>query len=57
MQPLLQDIFRDTIDKTKQLGMWEKMTIKQKEALVSQYLLEYYNKKRSSSKIAANVGS
>jgi len=56
MQPLLQDIFRDTIDKTKQLGMWEKMTIKQKEALVSKYLLEYYNKKRSSSKIAANVG-
>lgn len=56
MQPLLQDIFRDTIDKTKQLGMWEKMTIKQKEALVSKYLLEYYNKKRSSSKIAATVG-
>jgi hypothetical protein len=56
MQPLLQDIFRDTIEKTKQLGMWEKMTIKQKEALVSKYLLEYYNKKRSSSKIAASVG-
>jgi hypothetical protein len=56
MQPLLQDIFRDTIEKTKQLGMWEKMTIKQKEALVSKYLLEYYNKKLSNSKIAASVG-
>jgi hypothetical protein len=51
MQPLLQDVFRDTIDKTKQLGMWEKLTIKQKEALVSKYLLEYYNKRLSNLKI------
>lgn len=56
MQLLLQDVFRDTIEKTKQLGMWEKLTIKQKEALVSKYLLEYYNKKRSSSKIVASTG-
>ncbi len=56
MQPLLRDVFRDTIDKTKQLGMWEKLTIKQKEALVSKYLLEYYNKKLSNLKIAAIVG-
>ncbi len=55
MQPLLQDVFRDTIDKTKQLGMWEKLTIKQKEALVSKYLLEYYNK-LSNLKIAATAG-
>ncbi len=47
MQPLLQDVFRDTIDKAKQLGMWEKLTIRQKEALVRKYLLEYYNKLRS----------
>jgi hypothetical protein len=44
MQLLLQDVFRDTISKTKQLGMWEKMTISQKEALVRKYLLEYYAK-------------
>jgi hypothetical protein len=56
MQPLLQDIFRDTIDKTKQLGMWEKLTIKQREALVSKYLLEHYNKKRSQQKIPAMAG-
>lgn len=56
MQPLLQDIFRDTIDKTKQLGMWEKLTIKQRETLVSKYLLEHYNKKRSQQKIPAMDG-
>jgi len=54
-QPLLEDIFRDTIDKTKQLGLWEKLTIEQKEALVSKYLLDYYNKKRSRLKIAATA--
>jgi hypothetical protein len=56
MQPLLQDVFRDTIDKTKQLGMWEKLTIKQREALVSKYLLEHYNKKRNQEKVAAMAG-
>ncbi len=56
MQPLLEDVFRDTIDKTKQLGMWEKLTIKQREALVSKYLLEYYNKKRSQQKASAIAG-
>ncbi len=45
MQPLLEDIFRDAVNKTKQLGVWEKLTIKQKETLVSKYLLECYNKK------------
>ena len=55
MQTLLQDVFRDAIDKTKQLGMWEKLTIKQKEALVSRYLQEYYNKKRSHLKAAVTA--
>ncbi len=55
MQTLLQDVFRDAIDKTKQLGMWEKLTIKQKEELVSRYLQEYYNKKRSHLKAAATA--
>ena len=56
MQQLLQDVFRDTISKTRELGMWEKLTLKQKEALVSKYLLEYYNKKRSHLKAAATAG-
>jgi hypothetical protein len=47
MQKLLQDVFREAIDKTKQIGMWEKLTIEQKEALVSRYLQEYHNKKRN----------
>ena len=55
MRTLLQDVFRDMIDKTKQLGMWEKLTIKQKEALVSRYLLEHYNKKRSHLKAAVTA--
>ncbi len=56
MPLLLQDVFREAIDKTKQLGMWEKLTIKQREALVSKYLLEYYNKKRSPLKAAVTAG-
>jgi hypothetical protein len=53
MQPLLEDVFRDAINKARQLGMWEKLTIKQKEGLVSKYLLEHYNKKRSHQEAAA----
>ncbi len=53
MQPLLGDIFSDAIAKAKQLGMWEKLTISQKESLVSKYILEYYNKKRSQQKASA----
>lgn len=56
MQPLLEDVFRDAISKARQLGMWEKLTIKQKEALVSRYLLEHYNKKRSQQKAAVMAG-
>lgn len=44
MQPLLEDVFRDAINKARQLGIWERLTIRQKEALVSKYLLEHYNK-------------
>jgi hypothetical protein len=54
MQTLLQDIFSDTISKVKQLGMWEKLTIEQKEMLVSKYILEHYNRKKSQQKAAAN---
>ncbi len=53
MQQLLQDVFSDTISKAKQLGMWEKLTPKQKESLVSKYLLEYFERKRSRLKAAA----
>ena len=52
MQNTSDDVFHDTIDKGKQLGLWEKMTIKQKEELVSKFLLEYYNKKRRRLKAA-----
>ena len=53
MQPLLEDVFRDAISKARQLGMWEKLTIKQKEGLVSKYLLEHYNKEQSQQKAPA----
>ncbi len=53
MQPLLRDIFSETIAKVRQLGMWEKLTNSQKELLVSKNILEYYNKKRSLEKAAA----
>jgi hypothetical protein len=55
MQKLLQDVFREAIDKTKQIGMWEKLTIEQKEALVSRYLQEYHNKKRNHLKAAVSA--
>jgi hypothetical protein len=48
----LQDVFSSTIDKAKQMSMWEKLTIQQKEGLVSKYLLEYFNRKQSRLKAA-----
>ena len=56
MQPLLKDVFRDAISKARQLGVWERLNIAQKEALVSKYLLEHYNKNRSQQKAPAMAG-
>jgi len=53
MEPLLRDVFSETIAKVKQLGMWEKLTDRQKESLVSKNILEYYNKKNSQQKTVA----
>jgi hypothetical protein len=55
MRPLLRDVFRDTISKVKRLGMWEKLTIQQKESLVSRYILERYNNKHHQQNAAANT--
>ena len=49
----LQDVFSSTIDKAKQMGMWEKLTVQQQERLLSKYLLEYYNRKQSLQKAEA----
>ncbi len=42
MQRLLQDIFREAINKAKQAGVWEKLTLKQREVLVSKAILHYF---------------
>ncbi len=52
MQPLLRDVFSETVEKVRQLGMWDKLTAKQIETLVSKNILEYYNKKQSRQKAA-----
>ena len=52
MHKSLGEVFRDAIDKSKELGTWEQMTMKQKEELVSKYLLEYFNNKRKRLKAA-----
>ncbi len=52
MQPLLRDIFSETVTKIRQLGMWDKMTARQIESLVSKNILEYYNKKQNQQKAA-----
>ena len=53
MKPLLRDVFSDTVEKVKELGMWEKLTVGQKETLVRKCILEHYNKKRDHVKAAA----
>jgi hypothetical protein len=53
----LQDVFSNTISKAKELGMWEKLTLRQKESLVSKYLLEYFNKKQTRLKTSATEKS
>jgi hypothetical protein len=42
MQHLLRDAFSHAISRAKQNGIWEKMTLAQKEALVTKYLLLSY---------------
>ncbi len=43
MKPLLRDVFREAIDRAKQMGIWDKLNVEQREALVSKYLLQQYN--------------
>ncbi len=42
MRQLLRDIFRDTIIKAKKTGVWERLTMPQKEALLSKSLLQHF---------------
>ncbi len=42
MQQLLQDIFREAINKAKQIGIWDKLTMEQREALVTKALLHSF---------------
>ncbi len=43
MQPLLCDVFRELVIKTRQNNLWEQATPEQIERLVSRYLLHHYS--------------
>lgn len=56
MPQLLQDVFREAINKAKETGVWAKLTMKQRETLVSKSLLYHFNARDSGPRRTRKLG-